>query len=111
MIMLLRFLGKGGSKAGDCPALYATDRDTYLVLGWKTGVPETVEIPHLLLGFAEPDTFIGAPMADTGRGTFTLTGRPIIDRETLDQLIMADYETAIVVPKSRRAYYGGTEAE
>lgn len=32
--MQLRFLGKN-STGGDCPTLYATDRDTYLVQGWK----------------------------------------------------------------------------
>ena len=32
--MKLRFLGKN-STVGDCPTLYATDRDTYLVQGWK----------------------------------------------------------------------------
>ncbi|MFH8588893.1 hypothetical protein [Streptomyces celluloflavus] len=32
--MQLRFLGKN-SKSVDCPMLYATDRDTYLVQGWK----------------------------------------------------------------------------
>ena len=32
--MKLRFLGKN-SNVGDCPTLYATDRDSYLVQGWK----------------------------------------------------------------------------
>ncbi|WP_297628962.1 hypothetical protein [Nocardia sp.] len=81
------------------------------MLGWKTPTPETIEIPHLLLGFAEPDTFIGAAMTDTGRGTFTLTGRPITEPDTLDQLTMESYETAIEVPKNRRAFYGGTEED
>jgi hypothetical protein len=109
--MRLRFLGKGASKSGDCPTLYATDRDTYLVQSWKTSTPDTVEIPHLLPGFALPDTFIGAVMTDTGRGTFLITGRPVTDRETLEQLTMEDFETAIEVPKKRRTYYGGTEKE
>ncbi|MEV4205865.1 DUF1062 domain-containing protein [Nocardia salmonicida] len=63
-------------------------------------------ISHLLLGFAEPDTFVGATMTDTGRGTFTLTGRPVIDRATLDQLDLAPGETAIEVPKCERKFYG-----
>ncbi|QDP80515.1 hypothetical protein FOH10_19150 [Nocardia otitidiscaviarum] len=107
--MRLRFLGRGGSKVGDCPTLYATDRGTYLVQGWRTNTPETVEIPHLLLGFAEPDTFIGAAMIDTGRGTFTVSGRPISEPEILARLTIADFESAVEVPMSRRAYYGGTE--
>ncbi|RDI48471.1 hypothetical protein DFR68_108304 [Nocardia mexicana] len=108
--MRLRFLGRTGSKSGDCPSLYATDDGAYLVIGWRTGAPQTVEIPHLLLGFTEPDTFIGAPMTDTGRGTFTLDGRPITDKDTLDQLAMQPDETAIEVPRNGRTYYGGTAA-
>ncbi|WP_433654007.1 hypothetical protein ACQPW1_25435 [Nocardia sp. CA-128927] len=70
-------------------------------------MPEVVEIPHLLLGFAEPDTFVGATMTDTGRGTFTLTGRAVTEPETLAQLELADNETAIEVPKAERTFYGG----
>ncbi|MFD0381799.1 hypothetical protein ACFQ2B_03385 [Streptomyces stramineus] len=32
--MKLRFLGKN-STPGDSPTLYATDRDSYIVQGWK----------------------------------------------------------------------------
>ncbi|MBB5913982.1 hypothetical protein BJY24_002849 [Nocardia transvalensis] len=108
--MWLTFLGKGGSGDGECPALYATDAGTYLVVGWRTEPASTVEIPHLLLGFAQPDTFIGAAMSDTGRGTFLVSGRPITDRETVDQMNMEAHETAIEVPKSERTYYGAIEA-
>lgn len=106
--MRLQFLGKGGSGQGQCPTLYATDQDTYLVQGWETDTEGTVEIPHLLTGFAEPDTFIGATLTDTGRGTFRLTGRPINDTETLAQLELAEDETAIEVPKRERKFYGAT---
>jgi hypothetical protein len=104
--MRLQFLGKGGSDVGGCPTLYATNQDSYLVQGWETGTPEIIEIPHMLTGFAEADTFIGATMTDTGRGTFTLSGRPIAEPETLAQLDLAPNETAIEVPKIRRAFYG-----
>lgn len=104
--MRLQFLGKGGSDVGGCPTLYATDQNSYLVQGWETATPETIEIPHLLTGFAEPDTFIGSAMTDTGRGTFTLSGRPVIQPETLAQLDLAPNETAIEVPKIRRTFYG-----
>lgn len=109
--MNIRFLGKGGSDKAGCPSLYATDQDSYLVQGWETATPGTVEIPHLLTGFAEPSTFIGATMIDTGRGTFRLTGSPITDRETLDKLVLEDNETAIEVPRAERIYYGGTPVE
>lgn len=104
--MRLQFLGKGGSDVGGCPTLYVTDQGSYLVQGWQTGSQGTIEIPHLLTGFAEPDTFIGAKMTDSGRGTFTLSGRPIVESETLAQLDLALNETAIEVPKIRRTYYG-----
>lgn len=106
--MLLKFLGKGGSGDGECPTLYATDASTYVVVGWKTNTQETVEIPHLLLGFAEPDTFVGATMNDTGRGTFLVSGRPITETETLDQMSMEPHETAVEVPKAERTFYGAT---
>lgn len=93
------------------PTLYATDQSSYLVQGWKTGTPETIEIPHVLLGCAEPDTYIGATMIDTGRGTFRLSGLPVTEPDTLAKLTLAVYETAIEVPQLRRTYYGGTEAE
>jgi hypothetical protein len=60
----------------------------------------------LLTGFAETDTFIGATLRDTGRGTFTLTGRPITEPDTLVQLDLAPNETAIEVPKIKRTFYG-----
>ncbi|MGY1947451.1 hypothetical protein [Nocardia asiatica] len=104
--MRLRFLGKGGSEANGCPSLYATDQASYLVQGWKTDTPGKIEIPHLLTGFAEADTFLGTTMTDTGRGTFTLAGRPVTDDETLSQLDLATDETAIEVPKLGRTFYG-----
>ncbi|MFJ4653181.1 hypothetical protein ACIP5Y_18115 [Nocardia sp. NPDC088792] len=108
--MLLKFLGKGGSGDGECPTLYATDADTYVVVGWKTQTSGTIEIPHLLLGFAEPDTFIGAAMSDTGRGTFLVSGRPITDPETVDEMRMEPHESAVEVPKAERTFYGVTAA-
>lgn len=104
--MRLQFLGKGGSDIGQCPTLYATDQDSYLVQGWQTPTPETIEIPHLLTGFAQADTFIGTTMTDSGRGTFTLSGRRVTEPETLAQLDLAPNESAIEVPKIRRTFYG-----
>ncbi|WP_306357338.1 MULTISPECIES: hypothetical protein [unclassified Nocardia] len=103
----LTFLGKGGSGDRDCPSLYATDPG-FLVVGWRTGRAETVEIPHLLLGFLPHESFINTTLSDTGRGTFSLTGTPVTDPETLDYLNMESYETAIEVPKAEREYFGAT---
>lgn len=65
--MRLRFLGTD-SQVGQCPTLYVTDRNTYVVQGWEVTdaealgdlrdvlVGETfVEIPKELLRFAEND--------------------------------------------------------
>ncbi|WP_228796224.1 hypothetical protein [Nocardia nova] len=104
--MKLRFLGKGGSTNNGCPSLYATDQGTYLVQGWETNTVGTVEIPHLLTGFAEPDTFIGATLTDTGRGTFSVTGRPVTEPDVLGILTLTEDETAIEVPKQPRRFYG-----
>ncbi|MEU2034192.1 hypothetical protein [Nocardia amamiensis] len=87
--------------------MFATDQGSYAIIGWITDQSGRVEIPHLLLGYLEPDTFIEARLEDTGRGTFLVSGRPITDRETLDQMTMETYETAIEVPKAERTYYGG----
>ncbi len=104
--MRIRFLGKGGTEGGGCPSLFATDRGTYVVQGWKTDAPHTVEIPHLLTGFAESDTFIGATLTDTGRGTFTLSGASVTEGETLAQMDIYPDETCVEVPKLGRMFYG-----
>ncbi|MBY8862156.1 hypothetical protein K7711_37175 [Nocardia sp. CA2R105] len=101
------FLGKCGSTGGNCPTLLSYE-DGYLVQAWKTETPGTVELPHRLLGFLEPDYYIGEPLADTGRGTFLLSGRPVTDPGTLAQLDIADDETVIAVEKAERTYYGAT---
>jgi len=65
--MRLRHLGTDTGQEG-CPTLYATDRNTYVVQGWKVTDPEAigdlvdlrdhesyVEIPKTLLRYAEED--------------------------------------------------------
>ncbi len=65
--MRLRLLGTD-SQVGQCPTLYATGRDSYVVQGWQVTDPEAlgdlrdvlegeafVEIPKSLLRFAEED--------------------------------------------------------
>jgi hypothetical protein len=61
----LTFLGST-SQTGNCPTLFATDQDTYVIQGWKVtdsealaalDVPEhetVIEVPRALLGFALP---------------------------------------------------------
>ncbi|WP_228785807.1 hypothetical protein [Nocardia terpenica] len=110
-VMRLRFLGSGGSNHDGCPTLFANDQGSYVVLGWKTDRPDTVEVPHLLTGFAEPGTYIGTMLRDSGRGTFLLTGCPVASPEVLGQMTMEAYETAIEVPKAERTYFGAISTE
>ncbi|MFF5157514.1 hypothetical protein ACFY3N_14860 [Streptomyces sp. NPDC000348] len=116
--MKLRFLGKN-STVGDCPTLYATDRDTYLVQGWKIfandlltqlEIPEgetAVEVPtelfeHLVkdgLSAGEVRRIEDPIMILTPGGTFVVQGREVTDIEALAQMEIPDYETVVEVPK------------
>ncbi|WP_253949732.1 hypothetical protein [Nocardia terpenica] len=81
--MKLEWLG-GDSVNGQSPTLYRSDRDTYVVQGWRTDQPDTIEIPHRLIRFLKRGTCLGAKLHDSGHGTFTLTGNPITDTEALE---------------------------
>lgn len=117
--MKLRFLGKN-SNIGDCPTLYATDRDTYLVQGWKIyandllmqlDIPEgdtAVEVPTELFEHLTED---GLPAGEIRRledpimiltpgGTFIVQGQEVTDTEALSQMEIPDYETVVEVPKA-----------
>ena len=95
----MRFLGKS-TQGGGSPTLYATDRGSYVVQGWRVpGSGDRIEIPHRLLGHAEPDTYLGASLTDTGRGSFLLSGRAVTDRETLSQMDVPGHEAVVEVPK------------
>ncbi|MFD9816188.1 hypothetical protein [Streptomyces sp. NPDC059080] len=116
--MKLRFLGKD-SKQGDCPTLYATDRDTYLVQGWKIfandllmqlTIPEgqtAVEVPTELFDHLVND---GLPSGEfvrledplvilTPGGTYVVQGWEVTDADALAQMEIPDYETVVEVPK------------
>lgn len=105
--MRLRFLGKA-TQGGGSPTLYATDRNTYVVQGWKVkGQDESVEIPHRLLKHVEPDTYLGALIVDTGRGSFVLSGQAVTDTEALSQMDMPGHETCVEVPREKEVWFGG----
>lgn len=115
--MKLRFLGKN-SNVGDCPTLYATDRDTYLVQGWRIyandllmqlDIPEgqtAVEVPTELFEHLTKDDLpvgeirrIEDPiMILTPGGTFIVQGQEVTDPEALSQMNIPDYETVVEVP-------------
>ncbi|MBO0855528.1 MAG: hypothetical protein J2P18_17395 [Nocardia sp.] len=94
--MHVRFLG-GPTGGQGSPRLYATDRGTLAVQGWKTGHDNRIEIPHRLLVHTEPGTCL-AGLQDTGHGTFLLSGAPITDPEALALMRIPSHETAVEVP-------------
>lgn len=109
--MRLRFLGKA-TQGGGSPTLYATDRNTFVVQGWKVkGRNESVEIPHRLLKYVEPGAFLGALLTDTGRGSFVLSGQTVTDLEALSQMDAPGHETCIEVPKEKEVRFGAVAAE
>lgn len=101
--MRLRYLGTNTRNDGS-PTLYATDRRSYVVQGWKlSGRDErrVIEIPHPLLAFLEPGSCLGARLEDTGHGTFILSGEPVTDMEALAQMDTPDHEQSIEVPMAK----------
>lgn len=105
--MRLRFLGKA-TQGGGSPTLYATDRATYVVQGWKvTGAVDQVEIPQRLLAHLQAGTCLGVRLEDTGRGSFTLTGAAVRDSEALAQMDIPNHETCVEVPQGKEVWFGG----
>lgn len=95
--MRLTFLGKE-TQGGGSPTLFATDRDTYLVQGWKvTDQEASVEIPTRLLAHLTPGTRLGTVVHDTGRGSVIVSGAPVTDAEALSQMDIPGHETGVEV--------------
>lgn len=106
--MQLTFLGKD-TQGGGSPTLYATDRGTYVVQGWKRdGRPTQVEIPHRLLGHVEHGKCLGSHLDDTGHGSFVLSGEPVTDSEALAQMTIPRHETCIEVVAKKEVRVSGT---
>ncbi|GAB3832579.1 hypothetical protein ACFPIJ_52460 [Dactylosporangium cerinum] len=100
--MRLTFLGKE-SQGGQSPTLYATDRQTYVVQGWRVpGEATSVEIPHGLLRFLEAETDLAAALRDTGANTYCLSGAPVTDEAALAQMDLPAHETCVEVGKAKR---------
>jgi len=106
--MRLTFLGKE-TQGGGSPTLFATDRDTYVVQGWKvSGQSASVEIPRRLLAHLEPGTRLGLALLDTGRGSSILSGAPVTDVEALSQMNIPGHETCVEIAKAKESGAGGT---
>jgi len=101
--MRLRFLGKD-TQGGGSPTLFATDRDTYVVQGWKVpDRPTSVEIPKRLLSYLEQGTRLAVTLADTGRDSYVLSGAAVTDEDALAQMDIPGHETCVEVGKRREA--------
>ncbi|WP_235038779.1 hypothetical protein [Kibdelosporangium aridum] len=99
------------TQGGGSPTLFTTDRGTYVVQGCKVpGLTDHVEIPQRLLKHLEDGTFIGAELVDSGRGGFTLAGRPVTDPQALSQMDIPGHETCVEVPKDKEVWFGGSAA-
>ena len=99
--MQLTFLGKDTVNGGS-PTLFATDRDTYVVQGWKVPGDElSVEIPDKLLAFLEDGTGLDVQLRPTAFGTYRLAGTVVTDPEVLAQMDMPGHEAAVEVGKLR----------
>lgn len=106
--MKLIFLGKGTVNGGS-PTLFATDRGTYVVQGWRVPNEDlSVEIPSRLLAFLEEGTRLAVTLEDTGRGSYILSGAAIDDPEALAQMDIPGHETAVEVGKMRREHPSGS---
>jgi hypothetical protein len=110
--MRLTFLGKS-TQGGGSPTLYATDRDTYVVQGWKVDAEraDLVEIPESLLDYLLPGTMLEAELHATGkrwRGdggeceTFTLSGSRVAELDVLEQMNIPGHESCVEVGKLRK---------
>ncbi len=87
--------------------MFATDRGTYVVQGWK--VPDrtaTVEIPPRLMGYLEPHTCLSTRLQDTGRGSFLVYGNEITDAQILSQMDIPEHETCVEVAEGKAATEG-----
>lgn len=115
--MEIRFLGKS-SEHGDSPTLYATDRSTYLVQGWKVAYPEilakldvledetVVEIYARLMNHLAKDGKSGvvtrwiSPIVHVREnGNLVIQGKRLTDSESLAQMKVPDHEDVVEVDK------------
>jgi hypothetical protein len=106
----LTFLGKS-TQGGGSPTLFATDRDTYVVQGWRVPGRETsVEIPTRLLEYLERDTELAVVLHTTDHGTYIVSGAAVTDAEALAQVDIPSHETCIEVGKVREGDADDTAA-
>lgn len=115
--MKIRFLGKE-SEHGDSPTLYATDRATYLVQGWKVTEPEVlaeinmpegetvVEVYARLMDHLAKDRKCGVvrcwipPIVHVREnGNLVIQGKQVSDFEVLSQMKIPSHEDVVEVAR------------
>ncbi len=97
--MQVTFIGKQ-TQGGGSPTLWATDRDTYVVQGWKVpGRPASVEIPAGLLRHLMGRPGLATTLRDTGQGSYILDGEPVTDARALARMDIPDHETCVEVSR------------
>ncbi|MGH3933197.1 MAG: hypothetical protein ACRDTF_24850 [Pseudonocardiaceae bacterium] len=113
--MEIRFLGKE-TDHGDSPTLYATDRETYLIEGWKVTDPEilakldvprgetVVEIYARLMTHLAKDGLSGVvtswvpPIVHVKEnGNLVIQGRRVTDPDALAEMNIPDHEDVVEV--------------
>jgi hypothetical protein len=50
-------------------------------------------------------------MADTGRGSFIVSGAAVTDVEALSQMDIPGHETCVEIPKEKEVWFGGVATE
>jgi hypothetical protein len=109
--MRLVFLGKE-TQGGGSPTLFATNRDTYVVQGWRVPREDTsVEIPKRLLSYLESGTELDVALRDTGHGSYVLSGAPVTDPEALAEMDIPGHETCVEVGRRREGAHGTAAGE
>ena len=92
----LRLLGsESGNKT--CPCLYEADQDILVVQGRGERGSDTVDVPHMLLDWAEPGMRIAVGATEVP-GRVLVKGTPASE-EIMKQLFLDDDETAVEVPR------------
>ncbi|MEG8177021.1 hypothetical protein GZH49_00535 [Nocardia terpenica] len=92
--MELRLLGSG-SGHGTCPAAYAADSGELVIQGDITG-RNAVAVPHRLLNWLEPGMRLTVEASEQP-DKILVPGELVTDPKILQQLKLADHETAVVV--------------
>lgn len=111
LTMRLTFLGKE-TQGGGSPTLYETDRNSYVLQGWRVaGQPAgVIEIPETLLRHVHSGSRIAASLTDTGKrwqgdngecATFMVTGVAVTEEEVLAPLRVPSHEACVEVGRQR----------